>query len=103
MRTGPVSALSDCIAAGAIHDVRILAGAEVPIGDRGEQGTKQGIITGTEYRGSVEITRHDELALEHNNPDLYPLLIAHNRLITHICPSPHESGNLVVRRGRTPG
>ena len=51
-------------------------GAEVPIGGRGEQGTKQGIITGTKYRGSVEITRHDEVALEHNSPDLYPSLIA---------------------------
>ena len=79
-------------------------GAEVPIGDRGEQGTKQGIITGTEYRGSVEITRHDELALERNNPDLYPSLIVlsfgdaspkrNNRLITHILPLPARVGEL---------
>ena len=46
-----------------------------PLGIVENQGTKQGIIAGTEYMGSVEITRHDELALEHNNPDLYPSLI----------------------------
>ena len=68
MRSGPASAPSDGIATGAIHDVRISAGAEVPIGNCGEQGMKQRIITGAEYRGSVEITRHVEVALEHNNP-----------------------------------